>query len=69
MAPKIERPYMTRQQFWKLAAWFVSAAIVASPTIGHLGVAVVIGCLYVIRRTWLKRPLPAHRHVRLQVKR
>jgi hypothetical protein len=69
MAPKIERPYMTRPQFWKLAAWLVAAAIVASPTIGHLGVAVVIGCLYVIRQTWLKRPLSAHRHVKSRIKR
>ena len=68
MAPKIERPYMTRLQFWKLAAWLVAAAIVASPTIGHLGVAIVIGCLYIIRRNWLKRPLPAHRHFKSRVK-
>ncbi len=39
-----------------------SAAIIASPTVGHLGVAVVIWCLYLIRRTWLKRPLPAREH-------
>ncbi len=68
MPPKIERPYMTRLQFWKLAAWFVAAAIIASPTVGHLGVAVVIWCLYLIRRTWLKRPLPAREHFRSRIK-
>jgi hypothetical protein len=40
----------------------------ASTMIGHLGVAIVIGCLYVNHREWLKRPLSAHSLFKSQLK-
>jgi hypothetical protein len=36
--------------------------------VAHLGVAVVIGCLYVNHREWLKRPLSAHSLFKSQLK-
>lgn len=55
MPKREDRASMPEDRYWKLAAFYVVSALVASPIIGDSGFLTTILVLHMIRTRWVTR--------------
>ena len=46
---------MSKEDFWKLALFYLVSAAVAAPVIGDAGITITMLALYLLHRAWVRR--------------